>query len=217
MSLKANPNKTRDPLDRFYTNDRLAQEIVNEGRRLAPHARRFLEPSSGGGAFLRAIHKAYLIGSREQGWLVQAVDVDPGAFGPAHDLGAVFFNRPWLDWMPEGQVDFIAMNPPFAEPPPPGKTKGKTIVTPHVKKALEQLAVGGVCCCLVRQSFLATKERAELFALYRPLKVVILVERPSFTSDGHTDQHEYCVVYWQRESETVFSTRETTLGWIQWK
>jgi hypothetical protein len=71
---------------------------------------------------------------------------------------------------------------------------------------------------LIRQSFLATQERAALFGRYCPARVDMLVERPSFTADGCTDQHEYCVIYWQRESRLLFRRPESTvLRWMSLK
>ncbi len=212
--------KERDPLDRFYTEDRLALRIAETVYRMAPQARTFLEPSSGGGAFLRAIRGAWGFHT-----LITAVDIDPGARAPAEhvEVGASFFNVPFFDFQPAeldngSTVDVVLMNPPFATPPPPGRKQGIPCAAAHVRHALGMLDVGGVLACLIRQSFLATQDRAEMFKLYCPAAVDILVERPSFTQDGATDQHEYCVVYWQRESRLLFRRPESTiLRWLSWK
>ena len=225
--------KERDPLDRFYTDDRLARLIAEQACRMAPDARTFLEPSSGGGAFLRAMRLAWGLqaGSNyklssgahmpDDGcWAIHAIDIDPGAMEPAESMSAQFVNLPFLEWRgpPAGGYDVILANPPFAAPPLPGKDRGEPIAAAHVLHALGMLSAGGVMACLIRQSFLATQERAQLFARYCPAAVDMLVERPSFTADGKTDQHEYCVIYWQRESRLLFRRPESTvLRWMSWK
>ena len=229
----ASSKKARDPLDRYYTNDALALKIGQLAREMAPDARTFLEPSSGGGSFLRAMREAWNLqdGLRIElpagacmpqsgGWAIHAVDLDPGAREAACAQGAQFWQGGFLGFhsAPADGYDCILSNPPFAEPPPPGKERGKPIACDHVAHALGMLAVGGVMACLIRQSFLATKERAKLFARYCPARVDILVERPSFTADGATDQHEYCVIYWQRAARTLFRPKGTTvLDWMNWK
>lgn len=235
--------KERDPLDRFYTEDKLARIIAETARGMAPQARTFLEPSSGGGAFLRAMRLAWglvpswvfrlpagcTMPSDPDAWAIHAVDLDPGAREPAESLSAQFFQGPFLEYgtqgdrpgpdgPPDGGYDVILANPPFAAPPAPGRERGEPIACQHVTHALGMLSVGGVMACLIRQSFLASQERAELFGRYCPARVDILVERPSFTQDGKTDQHEYCVIYWQRESRLLFRKPESTvLRWLSWK
>ncbi len=233
VAKAAEPTKERDPLDRFYTDDRLARLIAEQAARMAPDARTFLEPSSGGGAFLRAMRLAWGL-SRDHWyvmasgahmptgnyWGVHAIDLDPGAREPAATANAEFVNLPFLEWrgQPAGGYDVILANPPFAAPPLPGKDRGEPIAADHVLHALGMLSVGGVMACLIRQSFLATQDRAKLFARYCPAAVDMLVERPSFTADGKTDQHEYCVIYWQRESRLLFRRPESTiLRWLSWK
>ncbi len=212
---------------------------------MAPQARTFLEPSSGGGAFLRAMRLAWglapdracrlfagaVMPHDPNAWAIHACDLDPGAREPAESSTAQFFEGPFLDFnkpwdrvsgnpwgQPEGGYDVILANPPFAAPPAPGRERGEPIACQHVTHALGMLAIGGVAAVLIRQSFLASQERAELFGRYCPTRVDILVERPSFTQDGKTDQHEYCVIYWQRESRLLFRKPESTvLRWLSWK
>ncbi len=97
---------SRDPLDRYYTDDRLALTCLRWLVFFFEVPDVVLEPCSGGGAFGRAAQKA------APGVSVWGCDVDPGAApGYAWDL------CPAADWRPDvgrgGRV-WIVTNPHYA-------------------------------------------------------------------------------------------------------
>lgn len=102
--------KPRDELERFYTPDRLAAlclERVQASRRWPTDQRRVarvVEPSCGGGAFVRAARERWPFAT------VNGFDVDPEAVGLelADDGQAVDF----LEVEP-GECDVVVGNPPF--------------------------------------------------------------------------------------------------------
>jgi hypothetical protein len=228
-------SKQRDPLDRYYTPAKLAHRIAEIVATKVPGARSFLEPSSGGGVFIEGIRKAWdlpadehyaqhLFGLKPRHdngnlcWNIQAIDLDPDAAACAVQHGGTFWHGSFLNFGQRTEYDCILSNPPFALPPPPGKKRGSPIAAKHVEHMLKRLTPGGVCAVLIRQSFLGTVDRAQLFERYTPSLVHMLVERPSFTLDTATDQHEYAVIYWERESALRFAKRGSTrLEWLKWK
>lgn len=233
----------RDLLDRFYTVDELASAIVQRAAVLVPWRQegvRALEPSSGHGAFLRAMryhaNPAHL----------HAVDIDPeaqayaegkkDAQASARNPRAAFFLGDFVGDSARPMVtlgsryDLICGNPPFSRPmrdqlgnvvtsPKTGKPRMEPIARAHVARMLALLDHdGGVCSVLLRASFLATSDRKELFRACPPRYVDHVVERPSFT-EGGTDNHEYCVITWQRISERRWLTgpEGPTTRWLTWQ
>jgi hypothetical protein len=91
----------RDPLDRYYTPDYVADRFVQWLR--IPSGAKVIEPSVGGGAWVRAVRKhaptSYITG----------FDIDPQARGLA--LVDEPHCRDWLDY--GWDADIIVGNPPF--------------------------------------------------------------------------------------------------------
>jgi hypothetical protein len=93
-----------DPLDRCYTPDKLAQAIVDSLAITSPQT--VLEPSVGGGAFVRAVRRAWPDAT------ILGVDIDPDAPGLA--LCDEVFIGDFLDHtLPT--PDLIVGNPPFKD------------------------------------------------------------------------------------------------------
>jgi hypothetical protein len=214
-------SEERDALDRFYTPLSLARAIAKQAFQFAPLARRFLEPSCGSGNFITGLKGAWQLpvaGLQVAGWALEAVDLDPAARASAEPLGANFFNEDFLEWSEPYDYDVVIGNPPFAKPPAEGKKRGEVIAQKHVERMLSLLEVGGVCAVLLRSSFTSSKERYPLFESHPPVLVQQIVERPSFTDDGATDQHEYSAFYWRRMSRLSFGDPgQTRLEWLSWK
>ena len=105
----------RDPLERHYTPIGLAAACLAR----LPDLRmpRVLEPSVGGGAFVRAARQ------RWAGCAVVAVDLDPGAEGFA--LADVALHQDFVSGLDVGPCDIAVGNPPFADG------------VAHVRRALE--------------------------------------------------------------------------------
>lgn len=96
----------RDPLDRYYTPPAVAACVVAAFAPLLPlplDEATALEPSAGGGAFVRALVAA--------GALVDALDVDPSAACPGVRRSSFLASGPPGPLAP---YDLVAGNPPFA-------------------------------------------------------------------------------------------------------
>lgn len=105
-SATTGPTGAHDPLDRFYTPQALADAVVD---RLSPAALSWVvEPSCGGGAFVRALQR--------RGCLVLGCDLDPEADG---------LRRSDLAWAgalesfpgSAGPLAWAIGNPPFGSDP----------------------------------------------------------------------------------------------------
>lgn len=204
--MKAN-RAPRDPLDRYYTPDRVASDIVT-GLYTNGHitlGSTILEPSEGGGAFVRAVraHRPYAT--------IVGVDIDPtrpGMLGTKH----VHSNDPpfygyggcnpravqGLTW--HETADFLSDT---CEARRNGTEYDLAIGNPPYRLAEEFvracLPIARQTVFLLRLGFLASAKRKAFFAEHPPSSVHILSKRPSFTANGKTDGSEYAVFVWDRE------------------
>jgi predicted RNA methylase len=114
---RAGVGQTRDPLDRFFTPLPLARVICQALRdRLQLSPRLVLEPSVGGGNFVRAARETW------PGCYVFGVDIDPEAEGL--ELCDEHMVADWLEFGPgmtPASFDLSLGNPPFT---------GKTAIDP---------------------------------------------------------------------------------------
>lgn len=154
--------------DAYYTPDAVAVAIVRGLRLLRGTV--VLEPSAGGGAFVRALVEA--------GAIVTTIDIDPAAagLGQGHAAAVCDFLRY------RRRHSWIVGNPPFND------------AEAHVRHALS-LADGGVAF-LLRLAFLESTKRAALWREHPPARVDVLSRRPSFTGGG-TDSAAYAVFRWE--------------------
>jgi hypothetical protein len=184
---------SRDKLDRYYTPDALALAIVRAvedevGRSRWDTIRRVIEPSVGGGAFLRAI--PYLWPRVE----IRGYDVDATAPGLARCQEPVVG-----DWLAAGEIpgaDLVIGNPPYRD------------AEAHIRVSLGRAPL---VCLLLRASILGGQARRALWREHPPRRVWSVVGRPSFTGGG-TDSSEYVVVLWDR-----YWTDDPRLGWLTWR
>lgn len=171
--------------DAFYTPPLLADFCVDVLTRpnLVPtwlgKRSSVVEPSAGGGAFVEALLK------RTQD--VHAIDIDPEAAGLR--LARTSDVADFLTWEPEREVDWAIGNPPF----------GVTDINDgdaeaHIRRALSFARVG--CAFLLRQGFVASKERIPFWSQHPAALRVDLLERPSFTGDGKSDMYDYAFIVW---------------------
>jgi hypothetical protein len=170
--------------DAYYTPGWLARIIVRDV--LSPWLRgtpRVLEPSAGDGVFVRAV--------REQcpGATITACDLEPLALpdADAHVSGSFLTTD-------AGMHDIVVGNPPYS------------LAESFVRRSLE---VAPVVCYLLRLGFLASAQRAPLYACHQPAGVWVSSRRPAFTGGG-TDSADYCVVLWAPR----WSPGPTELRWL---
>lgn len=164
----------RDKLDRYYTDPRVARTcvdvIMNTSAVRIPERYRgalFIEPSSGGGAFLDAL-----------GEPAYAYDIDPEAV-TVKDGRAVCMD--WLDVpvLPGTETDYriVFGNPPYKH------------AQEHIEHAFK-LGADEVWF-LLRTGFTGSLRRYDMHRECGLMHKSELVPRPSFTGDGKTDGSEY--------------------------
>lgn len=214
----------RDPLDRYYTDPRVADAVLrrlvhdrhdalNGGPWLQDNAT-VLEPGVGGGAWLYALRK-HSAPAR-----VLALDLDPDA--PGGQLADRFLHADALTWRPtrarQGWVDQM---------PPPQWVIGNPVYgaecEAHVRHYLE--VSGRWVVLLLRSAWLQSQRRYPwLWGSCRPREVWPLIGRPGFhrEADGWqaaleqpaagNDVHDYSVVVWDT-SGVYAGTRVDPLVW----
>lgn len=176
--------------DRYFTPDPLALTLV---RALAQDFQfqpaTILEPSAGGGAFVRAVRRQW------PGSFIRANDIQPSHIAES-DVN-VCGDFVGLDG--PGQ-DLIIGNPPFSH------------AEAHARHALSLRKRGGVVAFLLRLAFAESKGRVPFWQEHRPARVYVLSERPSFTGGG-TDSAAYGFFVWQEGW-----SGPTEMSWIHsWK
>lgn len=169
--MNATPRRKNDA---YYTPDDLAAKLVYLlSARLLPGCR-VLEPSAGGGAFVRALLPYERVCS------IHALDVDPDA--PALSMPgtnknymtscADFLNLPVRNF-----PHWVIGNPPFED------------AEKHVRHAM-RLAKNGVAF-LLRLAFLESVKREAFWGEHPCSDIVVLTKRPCFTGNGKTDSCAY--------------------------
>jgi hypothetical protein len=185
---------TRDPLDRYYTPDRLARAVVAYLRRHHWSRRtplldvlRVVEPSVGSGAWVRALRDV-------EACHVTGYDLDGAATGLAEcDVAHV---DDWATAPLTERWDWAIGNPPYKD------------ATAHIARALK---TADNVAMLVRATWLHAQSRALLLSAHRPCAILAVRGRPSFTAGG-TDTSDYVVVVWRDEWRGP-----TTFDWLDWR
>lgn len=174
----------RRPLDAYQTPYPLALAALARMPWLLDGARVALEPSAGGGAWVRALRAARASDERPRPLTVLAVDLDPAAPGLAlADLGRA---GDFLAWEPDplARPDLVVGNPPFSA------------AEAHARHALAVARPGsGRVALLLRLAFLEGLRRLPFWREHPPSVVLPLARRPSFTGGG-TDSCAYAVFAW---------------------
>lgn len=175
------PDTGRDPLDRYYTPDRLAHAITRVFLRELgnPQGLTWLEPSAGTGAFCRAVR------SLDCAAHLTAVDVDEDApvWRCDDSVPDVSVVSSFLHTGFHGRFDVVIGNPPYRD------------AEAHIRHALR--ATRRHVVFLLRQSILGSIQRGPLWSDHPMRALWTLVPRPSFTNGG-TDASEYSVIWWDR-------------------
>lgn len=171
---------TRNVGDAYYTPPTLAAAIAARVALLVAAPAAVLEPSSGGGAFVRAARATWPTAK------ITAVDVFEGCRIFASPADA-FVCSSFLEYG-GGPFDLIIGNPPYNE------------AEDHVSHALALLKPGGLLAFLLRGSFLGSEGRnRRIWASGLGAYVAPISPRPSFTGGG-TDSAEYCLFGWVKGS-----------------
>lgn len=174
MAARA-PGSRRKPLDAYYTPDEVAWKIVS---RLPGGFRRIWEPHVGGGAFLRALKRRYMVGQEE--WpMIVGTDIDPYAEG-FHEHNVAMMQQDALTH--KGRYDLIIGNPPYSR------------AEEHVRHFLS--LEPAMCVMLLRLGFLASQRRAAFWEEFPLAGLWVLSKRPSFTGGG-TDSSDYAAFVWR--------------------
>jgi len=189
-TVEAQPSKRR-PLDSYYTPDALAVAIVQRCKRdgyILPDDMA-IEPSCGGGAFVRALAGEVLD--------VLTVDIDPDVnakvtadFLALESVSSTKHGAP----MQHG-ADLIIGNPPYSH------------AEAHVRHAL---SLAPRVVFLLRLAFLEGQSRRVFWREHPASHVWVLHKRPSFTGGG-TDNCAYGVFAWNQDG--IASTRLSHLDW----
>ena len=155
-------------LDAYYTPYELAKFLVG----LLPIQPNdlVLEPSAGGGAFVKAL--------LEKTSEVVAIDINPNA--PALDM-TLSASCDFLEIFPPNQPYWIIGNPPYFQ------------AIEHIEHSIS--CSDRHVCFLLRLSFLESKRRYDFWKRNPCRKVFVLSERPSFTGIG-TDSSAYGFFWW---------------------
>lgn len=188
MSAK-NRKRASDPDGAYWTPLSLATQIVEVVLPAAgvDRPRKILEPSVGQGAFLKPLRTAYPLAE------IVGVDLRALAFRLAAVLDVTIELGDFLDPEYLEHHDLVIGNPPYEH------------ALEFCRKAL---VLAPTVVFLLRLGFLAAIKRHVFWTTSPPARVYVLSRRPSFTSDGNTDQTDYCVVCWRA------GIKETTLHWL---
>ncbi len=180
--------------DAYYTPPKLAAFLVGL-MNLHPGST-VLEPSAGGGSFVRAL--------KARDHLVCAIDIDPDAAGLMHaDQAAVQdFADPLAGLWP--RFDAVVGNPPFA------------LAKEHIDRALEVVRPGGRVGFLLRLAFLETVNRFQWWRANPPRDIYVLAERVSFTGGG-SDNAAYAFFVWHRKDDVTEDMWPASLHLVSWK
>ena len=187
----------RVALDAYYTPDDVARLCVSAlpDAALPRDGEWALEPSVGGGAFVRALQ------ARQPGAQVVGIDLDPAAPGLTLGLDALVgdFTRVDLSAFPPPRL--VYGNPPYRE------------AEEHIRHALHVVRPdgpypAGYVAFLLRLAMLESERRRPLWRDHPPIAVHVLARRPSFTGGG-TDSAAYAWFVWRRGYSGVPS-----LGWL---
>ena len=144
-----------------------------------------LEPSAGGGAFVKAAR---------QTWKVNVISVEtrPGAAAELEKLRAGnVYQMDFLEFLkhcPLQDRTLVVGNPPYS------------LAQEHIMGCLDYLTPGDSVAFLLKVGFLGTKERANLLWKVGQCRYLVpILGRPSFIKGDHacSDVNEYALFIWE--------------------
>ena len=185
----------RVALDAYYTPDDVAARCVAALPEAAMQVARVLEPSVGGGAFVRAVRAVAAARWGPMACIpIRVCDVNPEA------PGLVGEHTSWvgdfLDMPVSAPYDLVLGNPPYRD------------AEAHIRHALAHVGRGGHVAFLLRLAMLESERRRPLWREHPPIAVHVLTRRPSFTGGG-TDSAAYAWFVWRRGY-----TGAPSVGWL---
>ena len=199
MSATGRSDK-RNPSDFYETPEPLADAalaLVRERFGVYTPAL-ILDPGAGTGVWGRAAHSLWPEAT------VIGVDIERGRPpGGAYDI---WFKDSYLDkarYWPKfmsRRPDLIIGNPPYR------------LSQQFIEASLSIVQPGGLVAFLLRLNFLAGECRRVFWQQNTPGRVIVCVQRPSFTSDNGTDATEYGVYVWSDRFH--FGAQ---LEWLSWR
>ena len=168
--------------DAYYTPDDVAAACVRTiaPRLLAGDPLLIIEPSVGGGAFVRAVNA---IGLND----TYAIDINGNAAGLGLATTYSVGDFAALDIEPPACRTWVIGNPPYSH--------AQRHVERAISLAMPERGESGGVGFLLRLAFLEGKARAPFWRMYPPTEVHILTRRPSFTG-GKTDSCAYAFFVW---------------------
>lgn len=102
---------------------------------------------------------------------------------------------------------------PYHKPKRPARVGPFADAEVFVRHSLHLLKPKGYLVFLLRLAFLESQKRGNgLWDEFPPQAVHVLVERPSFTGNGKTDETAYAIYIWRKDW-----TGDTRLEWLSWR
>ena len=155
---------------------------------------RILDPGAGSGVWgavaRRRWPRSYIIG----------IELRNVVRPPDYDLFQVTDFYKWCSETHD-QFDLIMGNPPYK------------FAEDFVALSMECLKPGGVLLFLLRLAFLEGQKRGkEFWPEYKPHKILVCSNRPSFTGNNRTDATAYSLYYWRKCYQG-----KTYLDWLLWR
>lgn len=201
--------KPRRERDNYPTPAPIAEWVVKHCLEMVgpPNWYKFLEPGCGDNAPFASAFSKINLGIKKEIDLTDIRDVAPpvatGKFTQMDFIGPSDQLFPLLP-----PYNIVATNPPFNQ------------AIHFWRRSMEMLYPSGVLGLVTKLSFLATKNRSEIWETQPPAEVHVFYPRPSFTGDGCTDiGQEYCAAFWYRPEFAKFICRSplTTMSWVNLK
>ena len=215
---------SRDEYDRYYTPAAMAEAIATSVK--LPVSPVIWEPHCGSGSFVDAfkpLTKRLYISDidKESPCLNKYEKNEDGTFNDK--VVRSFGVKNFLKVDPyKSHVNVILGNPPYSAKGECGDAEQ------HVRHAVKILSnkentnnSDWSVIFLLRIGFLASKQRSEFYAKFKPAEVHVSFNRPSFSGpmmvSGGTDSQEYAVIVWTKSSVENTNT-EVKLKWLPlWK
>jgi hypothetical protein len=176
----------RKEADYYPTPDPLALACCKRLFSLVPDPNYIIEPSAGGGAFVRAARATWVNKN------IVAIEVRHEEEDQLHRSGA--------DNVFVGTTEFAIKNPAFGGVPLVVGNPPYSLAQVHIMLLLDYLLPGSHIAFLLKLGFLGTKTRADLLWKQGQCKYLIpILGRPSFVKGekSSSDVNEYGLIVWE--------------------